>query len=165
MASAGPANSATVSSAPVAAFASWMRSSGTVCGTSPVYAGRKNASAVPNSASMTTMCQISIASVKISAASTAWSTKRARSVTIITLCRGSRSAHTPPKSRNATSGNVAAASTMPTSVGDPMSVTYSASATYTIRSPIVLVACPRNSSRKLRWRRMSTTPKSRIPRR
>ena len=36
VASAGPANSATVSIVLPAAFASWISSSGTVCGTSPV---------------------------------------------------------------------------------------------------------------------------------
>jgi hypothetical protein len=72
---------------------------------------------------MTTMCQISTAPVKISAASTPCSPKRMRSVAIITRWRGRRSAHTPPSSRKATSGSVAAASTSPTSLGDPMSVT------------------------------------------
>ena len=120
---------------------------------------------MPNSASITTMCQISTAPVKISVASAACSAKRATSVAIITLWRGSRSAQTPPKSRKPTSGNVAAASTRPTSVGDPMSVTYSASATYTIRSPIVLAAWPRKRRRKLRWRRTSTTVKGRSSRR
>jgi hypothetical protein len=88
-----------------------------------VYAGRKNASAVPNRASITTRCQISTPPVKISVASSACRPKRIRSVTIITRWRGSRSAHTPPISRNATSGIVAAARTIPTSVGDPISVT------------------------------------------
>ena len=59
MASAGPANSATVSSVPSAARAGWISLSGTVCGTSPVSAGRKNASAVPKHASITATCQIS----------------------------------------------------------------------------------------------------------
>ena len=40
VASAGPTNSATVSSVPNAALAGWISSSGTVCGTRPVYAGR-----------------------------------------------------------------------------------------------------------------------------
>jgi hypothetical protein len=104
-------------------LASWICSSSTVCGTRPEYAGRKNASAVPNSASITTMCQISTAPVKMSAASSACRPPRTRSVTTMTRWRGSRSAHTPPTSTKATSGNVAAASTIPTSVGEPMSVT------------------------------------------
>ena len=66
VASAGPANSATVVTSEVAALASCSSGSGTVCGTSPVYAGRKNASAAPKTASITTMCQISTAPVKIS---------------------------------------------------------------------------------------------------
>jgi hypothetical protein len=40
VASAGPANSAIVSTVPNAARAGWISSSGTVCGTSPVNAGR-----------------------------------------------------------------------------------------------------------------------------
>ncbi len=123
VASAGPANSAMVSSVPVAARAGWISSSGTVCGTSPVSAGLKNASAVPNSASITTMCQISTAPVKIRAASSACSTKRTRSVEIITRVRDSRSAHTPPSSRKPTMGSACAASTSPTSLGEPISVT------------------------------------------
>ncbi len=86
------------------------------------------------------MCQISTAPVKISAASSACSAHRIRSVATITLWRGSRSAHTPPISRKPTSGTALAASTIPTSLGEPRSVTYSASATNTIRSPIVLAA-------------------------
>ena len=45
---------------------------------------------------------------------------------------------------------------MPTSVGEPSSVTYSASATNTIRSPIVL-RLPENSRRKSRWRNARIT--------
>ena len=40
VASAGPANSAIVSTVPNAARAPWISSSGTVCGTRPVKAGR-----------------------------------------------------------------------------------------------------------------------------
>ena len=47
VASAGPANSATVSIVLLAARAGWISSSGTVCGSSPVCAGLKNASAQP----------------------------------------------------------------------------------------------------------------------
>ena len=47
--------------------------------------GRKNASAVPKPASISAMCQISTVPVKISAASSACSAKRIRSVATITL--------------------------------------------------------------------------------
>ena len=69
------------------------------------------------------MCQISTVPLKIRTASSAWALKRIRSVATMTLWRGSRSAQTPPSTTNATSGNACAASTMPTSVGVPMSVT------------------------------------------
>ena len=108
---------------PVAAFASCSISSGTVCGMSPVNAGRKNASAAPKTASMTMMCQTSTAPVKISTASSACVAARIRSVVSITRWRGSRSAHTPPISRQPTNGIACAASTSPTSVGVPISVT------------------------------------------
>ena len=123
VASAGPANSATVCTTDVAALASCSIGSGTVCGTRPVNAGRKNASAAPNTASITTMCQISTAPVKINAASSACIVARIRSVATITRWRGSRSAHTPPSSRQPTNGIACAASTIPTSVGVPISVT------------------------------------------
>ena len=42
---------------PNAAFAGWISSSGTVCGTRPVYAGRKNASAVPKPASISAIAR------------------------------------------------------------------------------------------------------------
>ena len=149
----GPANSATVATIAVAALASCSSDSGTVCGTSPVNAGRKNASAAPKTASITTMCQISTVPVRIRTASSACIAARTRSVATITRCRGSRSAHTPPSIRNATNGMAWAASTIPTSVGDPISVTYSASATNTSRSPIVLALCPSQSKRNSRSRR------------
>ena len=123
VASAGPANSATVSSVPSAARALWISSSGTVCGTSPVSAGRKHASAVPNAASISAMCQISTVPVKISTASRPCRPKRMTSVVTTTRWRGSRSAHTPPMSRKPTSGTAWQASTMPTSLGEPIWVT------------------------------------------
>ena len=103
VASAGPANSATLLVIVVTAVACWMSSSGTVCGSRPPAAGRKNASAAPNSPSITTTCQIWTEPVKISVASSACSAKRTRSVTTITRWRGRRSAQTPPNSRKATS--------------------------------------------------------------
>ena len=69
------------------------------------------------------MCQISTAPVKISAASSACSAQRDGSVAIITPVRGSRSGDTPPSRMKPTSGTACAASTSPTSVGEPISVT------------------------------------------
>ena len=123
MASAGPPNSAIVSIVPLAALACWISSSGTVCGTSPVWAGLKNASAEPYSASMTTMCQISTDPAKISAASSACRKNRARSEAIMTFWRGSRSASTPPTRMKPIRGSAWAARTSPTSLGEPISVT------------------------------------------
>ena len=123
-------------------LACWISSSGTVCGNRPFAAGRKNASAVPNSASIAISSQILTTPAKISAASRACRAKRTRSVTTITRWRGSRSAHTPPISRNATSGRLAAANTSPRSVASPVSsITNSASATITMQSPITLADC------------------------
>ena len=72
---------------------------------------------------MTTMCQISTAPVKISAASSACRAQRAASLPIITRVRDIRSASTPPSRMKPTSGSACAASTRPTSVGEPISVT------------------------------------------
>ena len=86
-------------------------------------AGLKNASAVPNAASITTIAQIGTGPTKISTASVPCRTARTTSAAIITRWRSSRSAHTPPISTNSTSGIAFAASTIPTSLGLPMSVT------------------------------------------
>ena len=80
----GPANSARLFVVDMTALASWMPSSGTVCGSRAVAAGRKNASAVPNSIPMTTMCQMRTAPVTMRIASSACSTKRTRSVATTT---------------------------------------------------------------------------------
>ena len=72
---------------------------------------------------MTTMCQISTAPVKISAASSACSAQRAMSLPIITRVREILSARTPPSRMRPTSGSACAASTSPTSEGVPISVT------------------------------------------
>ena len=123
VASAGPTSSLALCTTDVAAFACCSSSSGTVCGIRPVAAGLKNASAVPNAASMTTIAQIGTSPRKISSASSPCNAARIRSVATITRWRSSRSAHTPPISTNSTSGSAWAASTSPTSVGVPISVT------------------------------------------
>ena len=154
VASAGPTSSAKFTVRFESACASWISSSGMVRGKSPIWAGRKNASDVPNSASITTRCQISTWSVKIRIASSACSVIRATSVVIISRARGRRSAHTPPIRRNVTSGSICAASTMPTSVALPVrSVTNSAMATTTMLSPITLVLDASHRLRKAGWRR------------
>jgi hypothetical protein len=147
---AGPTSSAALKTTLVAALACWTSPSGTVWGTSPVEAGLKNASAVPNNASITAIAQIGTGPMKISTASSPCSTARTMSVATITRWRSSRSAQTPPISTNRTSGIAFAASTIPTSLGEPMSVTYSASATKTIRSPSVLALVAAQSSRNSR---------------
>ena len=123
VAMAGPTSSAAFATMLLAALACWSSSSGTVCGTSPVIAGLKNASAVPNPASITTIAQIGTSPMKIRIASVPCRVARTTSVTIIRRWRSTRSAHTPPISTNSTSGIACAASTMPTSLGLPISVT------------------------------------------
>ena len=123
MAIAGPTSSAALKITLVAALACWTSPSGTVWGTSPVAAGLKNASAVPKQASISTIAQIGTGPRKISTASVPCRAARTTSVAIITRWRSSRSAQTPPISTNRTSGIALAASTIPTSLGEPMSVT------------------------------------------
>jgi len=106
VASAGPANSATLPNIVVTALASWISSSGTVCGSRPVAAGRKNASAAPNRTPITTMCQMRTSPVTMSSASSPCSTNRTRSVATTTRWRGRRSATTPPTSRKPISGRL-----------------------------------------------------------
>ena len=120
---AGPTSSPALWTTDVVALACCSSSSGTVCGISPVAAGLKNASAVPNAASITMIAQIGTGSTKISTASSPCSVARITSVATITRWRSSRSAQMPPISTNSTTGIALAASTRPTSVGEPMSVT------------------------------------------
>ena len=105
VASAGPRSSLAFCTTDTAALACWRSSSGTVCGIRPVAAGLKNASAVPNPASMTTIAQIGTSPRKISSASRPCSSARTTSVATITRWRSRRSAHTPPISTNSTSGS------------------------------------------------------------
>ena len=83
VASAGPANSAIVSSVLPAALASWISSSGTVCGHQAGVGRAEERLGRPEQRLDHDRCQISIASVKISAASRACSAEadqvRARS--------------------------------------------------------------------------------------
>ena len=120
---AGPTSSAALKITLVAALACCTSPSGTVWGTSPVAAGLKKASAVPKPASISTIAQIGTGPRKISTASVPCRAARTRSVAIITRWRSSRSAQTPPISTNSTSGIALAASTIPTSLGEPISVT------------------------------------------
>jgi hypothetical protein len=141
VASAGPMRNARFAIVSVVAFASWSSSAGTVWGMRPVYAGWKNACAPPNRTSITTSSQIDSAPAKMSAASSACSAARVRSVAMMIRCRGSRSAHTPPNSSSATSASVWAPRTSPRSLGEPVRcVMYRASATSTTRSPMTLAA-------------------------
>ena len=158
VASAGPTISATSRLTPVSACADWICSSSTVCGTSPVYAGRKNASAVPKSRPITTMCHTRTAPVMMSTARVPCSTARTTSLTTITRWRGSRSATTPPSSTSSTSGREYATSTRPTSDGSPVSrVTNSPTATSTRASPMTLAVWLSQSSRKSRADRTDST--------
>ena len=154
VASAGPANSATHDETAIIAFASWISGSGTVWGRSAVPAGRANASAHPNTASIAAIVHTSGLPAKMSAASNPCNAKRARFVAIISLSRGSRSAHTPPTGARSTNGSACAVSTNPTSVALPVSwITYSAMPTVMIPSPMSLSDCPIQNRRKSRWRR------------
>ncbi len=120
----------------------------TTAGMIPEIAGLKNALAAPAIAASAAIAQTPGSPAISSAAIRPWAAKRMRSVVTISARRGSRSAHTPPTSRNATSGIVRAASTMPRSLAEPVcSSTAKASATPTMPSPSSETAWPRNSSR------------------
>ena len=82
-----------------------------VIGVNPVDAGLKNAVAVPDTACRTTISQMCAVCVRTRSATVPCAANRTTSATSITARRGSRSAKTPPTSRNATSGIVFAAKT------------------------------------------------------
>ena len=122
-----------------AALACCSSSSGHRLRDSPVAAGLKNASAVPNAASITTIAQIG--DVAEEDQHRQQPVQRARARRRWRPSRGGARAGPPTRrrsARTARAGARCAASTSPTSVGEPMSVTYSASAMKTIRSPSVL---------------------------
>ena len=133
------------------ACCSWSR--GTSCGSSAANAGQVNASTVPLSASRTISIHSSAASVRMRyaaapcvAASTTLPTRRIST-------RGSRSAITPPNSRNSTIGMVLAASTAPSAPGElETSSTANASATGAIVLPIMLIVLEAKYHRKFRSR-------------
>ncbi len=84
------------------AFACWRIASGTVCGTMPAEAGKKNADETPLAAASTASCQISARPERSSTASAAWLAPESTFEATITWCRGSRSDQTPPTSRKIT---------------------------------------------------------------
>ena len=86
-------------------------------------------------------------------ASTSWTIARTRSAPIMTARRGSRSAQTPPTSRNTTLGGENAVMTSPRSVPDPLtSSTANASATNDSESPTTDAVRPIHRFRKFRSR-------------
>ena len=93
------------------AFALCKASGGTVCGTIPVEAGKKNAKLAPPSAESTMSCQISALPLSSSAAVTACTEPLTTLEATITRWRGSRSAQIPPTSMKITSGIACAART------------------------------------------------------
>ena len=84
------------------ACCSW--SAGTVSGVSPVEAGPKNDAPIPYSTAPTAISQTCARPVSSSTASTASTPPRSTSAAIITYCRRSRSAQTPPASGPALGG-------------------------------------------------------------
>ena len=78
----------------------------TTAGMIPVIAGLKNALAAPAIAASAASTHIPGSPAISSAAIAPCAASRIRSVVTISARRGSRSAHTPPTSRNATSGTV-----------------------------------------------------------
>ena len=100
--SAAPSTFVEFSASRSVAFACWISSGGTVCGTIPAEAGKKNAVEMPFSPPKRSSCQSSAWPVRRRAATTACVALLARLDATITLFRGSRSAQTPPISRKTT---------------------------------------------------------------
>ena len=153
---AGPTIPADAIEMPRSAFACCSRSALTVSGVNPVEAGLKKADAEPATAWRTAICQMRAECVRSSTATAPWLPRRTRSAVSMTARRGSRSAKTPPTSRNATSGAVFAAITQPRSETEPVrSRTANASAIVTIWSPSSETICPVKRSRNSRSRSAS----------
>src|SRR5919109_487836 len=93
------------------AFALCSSGLGTVCGTIPVEAGKKNAELAPFAAASAPSCQMRAWPERSSAATTAWLRPLTTLETTIPRCRGSRSAQIPPASRKSTCGSERAART------------------------------------------------------
>ena len=128
------------------ACCSW--SAGTVSGVSPVEAGPKNDAPIPYSTAPTAISHTRAWPVSSSTASTASTPPRSTSAASITNCRRSRSAHTPPASRNTTRATVCSAAMSPMSVAvPPMCSTAKTSAICTTASPSAEVVEPSHISR------------------
>ena len=93
------------------AFAGCSFDSGTVCGTIPLEAGKKNAELAPATAVSAATCQICACPEKSRIAIAAWLAPETMFETTITRWRGSRSDQIPPTSRNSSVGIARAAST------------------------------------------------------
>ncbi len=146
-ASAGPKIPVALRERLIRALACCRRPALTVCGSSPLAAGRKKALAPPITAAPTARCQTWALWVISSTASTTSPTHRTRSQTTMTSCRGSRSATTPPASTRATCATLNEAKTMPRSVAVPIPSTAKAIATGISASPASDVVWPIQSSR------------------
>src|SRR6478672_7060091 len=135
------------------AFACCSSDFGTVWGTMPLLAGKKNADDEPLIAASTARCHNSARPEIRSAAAMAWLVPLIRFEATITWCRGRRSAQTPPKRMNRTVGTWRAVSTMPSFVVDWVrSSTANESATGAIALPAIEIVRPAKSRRNSRSR-------------
>ena len=149
--SAAPSTFVEFSASRRVAFACWISSGGTVCGTIPADAGKKNAVETPLRPPNRSSCQSSALPVRRRTATAPCVAPLAMLETTITLFRGSRSAHTPPIRRNTTWGTARAARTRPRSDFDPVrSMTANASAIGAIAFPRKEIARPAKSRRNSR---------------
>ena len=134
------------------AFACWIRSAGTVCGTIPADAGKKKADTNPFKAAIVSRCHSSARPVSSSTASSPCVAMLARFDPTMTAFRGSRSAQIPPTRRKITCGTDRAARTRPRSVFDPVtSSTAKARAVFAIAFPRNDTARPPKRRRNWRW--------------
>src|SRR5919201_5002625 len=133
---------------PRSAFACCSRLTGTVCGTRPCEAGKKNEKAAPRKTWSAIRCQSLALPVRSNTAIAPCAAALIAFEPTITRCRGSRSAKTPPKRTSTSCGAQLAASTIPRSVVDPVrSRTAKASAIGATAVPSSETSCPVNSSR------------------
>ena len=121
-----------------------------VCGMRPMIAGPKKADAAPLTRAPARKTHSSPPPVRIATARPAWTAARMTSEPTMSSRRGTRSAHTPPTSRNSTRGTMKAAITKPRSAAESlMPSTAKTSATPDSASPAADVVWPIQSRRKL----------------
>jgi hypothetical protein len=137
---AGPAIWSTLFASPISALASCSRASLAACLMSPIWAGRENAAATPNTVWRKAIFQTSAVPLNSRIAVRTCAEPLMTSLPTRIVRRGIRSANTPPSRSRMTIGTSRASMTMPRSVALPNPSTANASATFDMPEPRLEIA-------------------------